>query len=93
MARESKTFSKDILIPRRIVERQENRLKSVQRLLQQTRIEGDLDLEGIPITDLGNVEYVGGYLDLRHTVITSLGNLKFVGRSLDLRDTPITDLG
>ena len=88
------TFSEDVLIPRRIEERETNRLKSIQRILNQEHTESDLDLEGIKITTLGNVlKSVGGYLDLQNTPITNLGNLQSVRGWLDLRDTPITNLG
>ena len=82
-----------ILIPRRLEERDQDRLKSIYRMLQKTHIEGNLDLHNTPITNLGNLTSVGGDLDLRNTLITNLGNLQSVGGSLWLYNTPITDLG
>ena len=90
---ESKTLSEDILVPRRIEERQTVRLKSIQRLLQQTLIEGDLDLRDLPITDLGKLEHVRGNLDLTNTRIIDLGNLKYVEGWLDLSNVPVVSLG
>jgi hypothetical protein len=55
--------------------------------------EGDVNLYGTPITDLGNLTTVRGGLNLYGTPITDLGNLTTVGKSLDLRGTSITDLG
>ena len=49
-----------------------------------------LDLEGIPIESLGNLENVGGNLNLYRSPIKSLGNLKSVGGYLDLRYTPMS---
>jgi len=56
-------------------------------------IEGDLWLEDIPITSLGNLASVGGDLNLQNTSITSLGKLTSVGGNLNLRKTSITSLG
>ena len=56
-------------------------------------IGGSLDLEGVPIESLGNLQSVGGDLDLRNTRIKDLGNLQSVGRSLNLYLSPIKDLG
>jgi len=81
-----------ILIPRRLEERDQDRLQSIYRLLQKTHIEGNLDLENTPITTLGNLTSVGGYLSLRNTKITNLGNLQSVGGYLNLKDTPISRL-
>jgi hypothetical protein len=86
-------LGESILIPRRSQEeRQKTRLDSIKRLLRQTHIDGDLDLQNIPITNLGNLESIDGYLDLRNTPITNLGNLTSVGRSLYLRNTPISKM-
>ena len=52
--------------------------------------EGDLNLEGTPITNLGNLESVGGDLYLIGTPITNLGNLKSVGGDLYLEGTPMS---
>jgi len=87
------TFSENILIPRRLEQRKEDRVNSIYRMLQQTHIDGWLDLRDTPITNLGNLQSVGGSLDLYNTPIQSLGNLQSVGGYLDLRDTPITNLG
>lgn len=51
--------------------------------------EGNLDLRGTPIEDLGNLESVGGDLDLEGTPIKDLGNLKSVGVDFYLEGTPI----
>jgi hypothetical protein len=56
-------------------------------------ISGDLDLYGLPVESLGNLQSVGGYLDLRVTPIKSLGNLHSVGGWLSLENTPIVSLG
>jgi hypothetical protein len=56
-------------------------------------IEGNLNLRGIPIQSLGNLQSVGGYLNLANTPIESLGNLTSVGGGLNLRNTPIESLG
>jgi hypothetical protein len=56
-------------------------------------ISGNLDLYGLPVKSLGNLQSVGGYLDLRETPIKSLGNLQYVGGSLDLYKSPIKSLG
>jgi hypothetical protein len=52
--------------------------------------DGDLDLRETPITNLGNLQSVGGYLFLRGVPITSLGNLQSVGGGLNLEETPIS---
>ena len=52
--------------------------------------EGDLNLYGTPIENLGNLESVGGSLDLRGTSIENLGNLESVGGYLYLEGTPIS---
>ena len=54
---------------------------------------GDLNLQGTPITSLGNLTSVRRFLDLYETPITSLGNLTSVGGFLNLCGTPITSLG
>jgi hypothetical protein len=57
-------------------------------------IDGNLDLGGVSIKSLVNLESVSGYLDLDHCKeLESLGNLKYVGESLALRNTNITTLG
>ena len=56
-------------------------------------IEGNLNLRGIPIQSLGNLQSVGGNLNLRYTPIESLGNLTSVGGNLYLYNTPIKSLG
>ena len=79
--------------PRRIQSREEEKTKKLERLLQQTHIEGDLDLRDTKITSLGNLKSVGGSLYLNGTNVTSLGNLRSVGGYLDLGGTKITSLG
>ena len=79
--------------PRRIEGREEERIKKLELLLQQTHIEGDLDLSNSNITSLGNLKSVGGTLNLRNTNITDLGNLKFVGNHFYLTNNKITSLG
>ena len=56
-------------------------------------IEGDLDLYGVKIKSLGNLQSVGGSLDLGGTPIESLGNLQSVGGYLNLLGTQIKSLG
>jgi glutamine cyclotransferase len=56
-------------------------------------IKSDLNLRGLPIESLGNLEYVGGNLNLVNTPLESLGNLKHVGGNLDLFNSPIESLG
>jgi len=56
-------------------------------------ISGNLDLYGLPVKSLGNLQSVGGYLDLRVTPIKSLGNLTSVGGWLELVNTPVKSLG
>ena len=56
--------------PRRLESREEEKTKKLERLLQQTHIEDDLDLRGTNITSLGNLEYVEGSLNLLDTNIT-----------------------
>ena len=56
-------------------------------------VDGNLDLEGTPITSLPDNLHVGGYLDLgKCENLTSLGDNLSVGGSLYLRKTPITSL-
>jgi len=55
--------------------------------------EGDVDLYGIQVKDLGCLKSVGGDLDLEGSQVTDLGCLKSVGRYLDLRNSQITSLG
>ena len=55
-------------------------------------IEGDLNLNGTPITSLPDGLKVSGFLDLSNTNITSLPDSLTVGGSLNLRNTPITSL-
>jgi len=85
--------SDSILIPRRLEERDQDRLQSIYKLLQKTHIEGTLDLRNTPITNLGNLTSVGECLWLENTKITNLGNLQSVGGHLSLRNTKITNLG
>jgi hypothetical protein len=86
--------AENILIPRRSPEeRQQKRMLSINRILNQKHIDGDLDLHNTPITDLGQLESVGGNLDLFDTPITNLGQLESVGGYLYLSGTPITNLG
>jgi hypothetical protein len=82
-----------LFTPRRVEKRKRDRLDWAKRALQQEHIEGDLDLSGIPITDVGNLKSINGNLDLSYTKITDLRPLKSVGGWLDLSHTPITDLG
>ena len=56
-------------------------------------IRGDLDLRGVYIESLGNLERVQGDLDLFNSYIKSLGNLEYVGGFLDLEKTSIKSLG
>ena len=79
--------------PRRLQSRKEEKTKRIERLLQQTHIEDDLDLSNTKITSLGNLKFVRGNLDLSNTKITSLGNLEYVGGYLYLTNTKITSLG
>ena len=85
--------NENILIPRKLEERQQNRLDSIKKLLRQTHIDGGLDLGNTLITNLGNLTSVEGGLDLYNTPITNLGNLTSVGGDLYLYNTPITNLG
>ncbi len=55
--------------------------------------EGNLDLRGTSIVDLGELETVSGFLILSGTRITDLGNLKSVSGGLNLHGTSITNLG
>jgi len=84
--------SDSILIPRRLEERDEDRLQSIYRLLQKTHIEGDLNLHNTKITNLGNLTSVGGSLWLYNTKITTLDKLTSVGGNLWLDNTPISRL-
>jgi len=81
-----------ILIPRRLEERDQDRLQSIYRLLQKTHIESDLDLRNIKITNLGNLTSVGGSLILSYTPIMNLSNLTSVEGEIWLFDTPISRL-
>ena len=56
-------------------------------------ITGDLNLYGLKIESLGNLQSVGGYLYLTGSNIESLGNLQSVGGNLDLNSTKIESLG
>jgi hypothetical protein len=72
--------------------------KIIQKILERKgnppySIEGNLNLRGIPIQSLGNLQSVGGNLFLDGTPIESLGNLVSVGENLDLEETPIQSLG
>jgi len=51
-----------------------------------------LDLSDTGVTDLGQLQSVGGLLDLSDTGVTDLGQLQSVGGYLDLRDTDVTDI-
>ncbi len=53
-------------------------------------ISGNLDLYGLPVKSLGNLQSVGGHLDLENTPIKSLGNLTSVRRNLYLHRTPLS---
>jgi hypothetical protein len=52
---------------------------------------GNLDLNGTPITSLGDNLHVGGYLDLRRTPITSLGDNLAVKGIVYIYKTPLND--
>ena len=70
-------LGESILIPRRSQEeRQKTRLDSIKRILRQTHIDGDLDLDNTSITNLGNLTSVGGYLYLNHTPISKMNELQ-----------------
>ena len=45
------------------------------------------------ITNLGNIEYIGGNCRLRYSNIQIIDSLKKVGGDLSLRDTPINSIG
>ena len=86
-----------IFIPRNLETRDVKWKQKVYRLLQQSVIEGDLDLSDLPfelenLENLGNVREVKGNLDLQHTLITSLPAGLKVGDYLDLQNTKITSL-
>ena len=65
--------------PRRIQGREEEKIKKLELLLQQTHIVGNLDLLNTNISDLGNLKSVEGWINLSNAKITSLGNLVSVG--------------
>ena len=82
--------------PRRLQSREEERIKKLELLLQQTHIKGDLNLNGCTnLTSLGNLTSVGGDFDLVNcTNLTSLGNLESVGGYLYLNScTNLSSLG
>ena len=84
----------NILIPRRLEGRRELYVKKLKAMLQQKHIEGDLDLSEVPeITDLGNVETIGGDLNLYNSNVASLGNLTSVGGYLNLYHSKVASLG
>ena len=84
----------NILIPRRLEGRRELYVKKLKAMLQQKHIEGDLDLSEVPeITDLGNVETIGGNLWLNNSKVASLGNLTSVDGDLSLDNSNVTSLG
>jgi hypothetical protein len=56
-------------------------------------ITGDLNLYGLKIESLGNLQSVGGYLYLTGSNIESLGNLQSVGGYLYLTGSNIESLG
>jgi hypothetical protein len=66
----------------------------IQKYIENGSV-GDLNLSGMPIKTIGNLETVGGDLILSNcTSLTSLGNLETVGGWLTLRDcTSLKDLG
>jgi hypothetical protein len=75
--------------------------KELQDLLIKTKatsipfehVDGDLELRGTEIKDLGNLQSVDGDLFLYGTEIKSLGNLQSVGGWLYLHGTEIKSLG
>jgi hypothetical protein len=79
-----KLFSNDWFLLQKFLERRGNPPYSIS---------GDLNLYGIPIESLGNLQSVGGNLDLMYTPIKSLGNLISVGGYLNLKNSPIESLG
>ena len=83
----------EIFVPHDLEGRKEQRLQQIRRMLQQKHIEGDLNLEGLDITHLGNLETISGHLYLYNMKITSLRSLIEVGKNLYLENTPITSLG
>ena len=86
-----------ILVPRRSPEeRAKNFLVATNKKIQEyikNGSQGDLNLEGTPITSLpDNLTRVGGSLYLGNTKITNLPKDLTVGGYLGLTNTPITSL-
>ena len=87
-------FERNLLVPRNVESRKEKQLQMIYRQLQQEIIDGDLMIENIPITNLGNVKKIHGRLDLyENKTLKSLGNLEYVSNTINLTDTNIEDLG
>lgn len=57
-----------------------------------TKVGGKLDIRGF-VSDLGNLEFVGGDLIIKNNSLRSLGNLKEVNGRLRIRNSNINDLG
>jgi hypothetical protein len=85
----------NILVPRKLDNRDEKYKQKIYKLLQQKVYDGDLDLSDLPfeLEDLGKLEKVNGYLDLTNTSIKSLGKLEKVNGYLSLENTSIKSLG
>ena len=89
-----KIFEKNLLIPRNVETRKEKQLKMVYKQLQQEIFDGDLMIESVPITNLGNVKIINGELDLTdNKTLKSLGDLEKVDERLYLMHSTIEDLG
>jgi len=82
-----------LFTPRRVDQRMKSRLEQAKEILQQEEVEGDIDLSGLLITDLGNLRSVYGDLNLSRTSIKDLGNLTYVSGTLDLSYTRLETLG
>ena len=87
----------NLLIPRRLDGRREIYIKNIRKMLQQKHIKSNLDLQDLAdyteITDLGNVETIGGYLWFGDSPIRSLGNVRTIGGDFNVLRSNIESLG
>ena len=56
-------------------------------------LDGDADFRNSQITDLGQLQSIGGYADFRNSKITDLGQLQSIGGDADFEGSHITSLG
>jgi len=84
----------NIFVPHNLEGRGQEQINRIKRLLNKKVIDGDLDLRDIPITSLGNAEFINGDLVLfNNETLKSLGRVKEIKGSLGISYSSIEDLG